>query len=59
MPKNLFSRKQHLRSSKIAGNVDFFIVLHKLAYVVCNIIQGKKLGVTVLLSDIRSIIHDF
>ena len=30
-----------------------------LAYVVCNIIQWKKLGVTVLLFDLRSIIYHF
>ena len=46
--KNLFFKKTAFRSLKIFGIIDFLKFCTKLAYVVCDIIQGKKLGVTVL-----------
>ena len=59
MWKKCFSRKQYFRSLKKIGLTEFFKFCTMLVYGVCNIMRRKKLGVTVLLLDLRSKIDRF
>ena len=59
MPKSFFQENSIFEVLKYLALYNFLTFCTMLAYVVCNIIQWKKLGVTVLLFDLRSMIYHF
>ena len=54
MWKKFFQENRYFRSLKKIGLTEFFKFCTMLVYGVCNIMRRKKLGVTVLLLDLRS-----